>query len=184
MKAWIQRGVVSLFVLGAAAGCVRGAGGQADDLHWPKGPDITEPEPWREQGVALPAYPRAENLLEVSVDDAGAGMRYLLDSASLAVGEDGVVRYTLVIESRGGARNVLFEGLRCEVPEYRTYAIGTPEDTFREVSGSGWELIPGRGLLRYRAHLRDLYFCRGGRASTPRQILDRVRYAQLHHHHY
>jgi hypothetical protein len=69
-------------------------------------------KPWVELAAQLPPYPQTENLLEFNVSSATRNRHYV-DAASISVGSDKVVRYTVVIESAGGARNVSFEGMRC-----------------------------------------------------------------------
>ncbi|MCW5605336.1 MAG: hypothetical protein KIT18_12415, partial [Burkholderiales bacterium] len=70
-----------------------------------------EKKPWAEIVTQIPAYPKSENLLPF---DAGSATshRFFIDAASISVGEDGVIRYTLMIRTAGGATNVSFEGIR------------------------------------------------------------------------
>ena len=75
-------------------------------------------KPWVELAAQLPPTPKAENLIEFNVSSATRN-RHFVDTASISVGEDKVVRYTVVIEAAGGAKNVLFEGMRCETGERR-----------------------------------------------------------------
>src|SRR5262245_25143704 len=71
-----------------------------------------EKSKWKEIAVAFPPYPRNENLVQFDVGD-GSPHRFYIDAPSLAVGADGVVRYTLVTRAAGGATSVTFEGIRC-----------------------------------------------------------------------
>ena len=48
---------------------------------------------------------------------------YGVDPASIRISkEDGVVRYVLVATGSSGARNVIYEGIRCATGEFKTYA--------------------------------------------------------------
>ncbi|HTE13838.1 MAG TPA: CNP1-like family protein, partial [Burkholderiales bacterium] len=69
-----------------------------------------EKKPWEELQAKLPSYPKPENLLKFDIGSNTANS-YFVDAASVSVGEDGVVRYTLVIKTGGGATNVSFEGI-------------------------------------------------------------------------
>ena len=112
-----------------------------------------------EDAIELPAYPRAADLVEFSVPDA-RGFRFFIDGASLAVGRDGVVRYSFVGRSPAGAENVSFEGLRCRSGEYRVYAVGRPESRSWNATPSQWQRVSAGGTGRWRSALQRDYFCR------------------------
>lgn len=118
-------------------------------------------KPWVELSAQLPSPPRAENLIEFNVSSATRN-RHFIDAASISVGKDKVVRYTVVIDAAGGARNVSFEGLRCATAERRLYAYGQPDGTWSRARNAGWEGIKQRSLLSYHKALLERYFCPGG----------------------
>ena len=116
---------------------------------------------WAELAAQLPPTPRAENLVEFNVSSATRN-RYFIDTASISVGEDKVVRYTVVIDAVGGAKNIAFEGLRCETAERRLYAYGHPDGTWSKARNAGWEGIKLRSLLSYHKALFEDHFCPDG----------------------
>ena len=118
-------------------------------------------KPWVELSAQLPPYPKAENLIEFIVSSATRN-RHFIDAASISVGEDKVVRYTVVIEAAGGAKNVLFEGMRCATAEHRLYAYGHPDGTWAKARNANWEGIKLRSLLYHYKALYESYFCPGG----------------------
>jgi hypothetical protein len=118
-------------------------------------------KPWVELSAQLPPTPKAENLVEFNVSSATRN-RHFVDTASISVGEDKVVRYTVVIEAVGGARNVAFEGLRCATGERRLYAYGQPDGTWSKARNAQWEGIKFRSLLSYHKALYEDYFCPDG----------------------
>ena len=118
-------------------------------------------KPWVELSAQLPPTPKAENLVEFNVSSATRN-RHFVDTASISVGEDKVVRYTVVIEAVGGARNVAFEGLRCATGERRLYAYGHPDGTWSKARNAQWEDIKFRSLLSYHKALYEDYFCPDG----------------------
>lgn len=118
-------------------------------------------KPWSEIAVQLPPYPKPENLIPFSVSSATRN-KHFIDAPSISVGEDQVVRYTVVVEAAGGARNVSFEGLRCESGEQRMYAYGHPEGTWSKARDANWEHIKFRSLLSYRKALFEDIFCPDG----------------------
>ncbi len=118
-------------------------------------------KPWVELSAQLPPYPKAENLVEFNVSSA-TRHKHFVDTASISVGEDKVVRYAVVIEAAGGAKNVSFEGMRCETGERRLYAYGHPDGTWSKARNSNWEDIKFRSLLSYHKALYEYFFCPDG----------------------
>lgn len=178
-----DRSGVSLQAILLAIGlCAAAAPAAAVDLGGldgarPLNENYVEPEPWKEGATELPPYPDERDLLEVAVDDAGAGRTYYLDTKSLSMGEDRVVRYTVVIVSRTGARNVFYEGIRCDTREYKTYAYGTSGGDLRMVPESRWEPISGRGATVYRHYFYEYYVCDPQRFPLPpKQVIQRVKH--------
>lgn len=145
--------------------------------------DIEDGIPWSEDAViTLPDYPNDTDLVEFSVDSPGTPFRYFIDKKSLAIGSvDQVVRYTLVIQSSSGARNVSFEGLRCDAREYKTYAFGTSDRRLRPLPHPHWMRIKLTGPYRHHLDLRQFYFCQPVPFYRPydtvAEILQRLRTA-------
>lgn len=123
--------------------------------------DFEEDTPWVEVAAQLPAYPKPENLIPFNVSSATRN-RHFVDAESISVGPDLTIRYTVVIETTGGARNVSFEGMRCETGERRLYAYGHPDGTWSKARNAGWEDIRMRSLLSYQKALFEDHFCRDG----------------------
>ena len=118
-----------------------------------------EAKTWHEGSVTLPPYPKRANLIEF---DAGPGtdFRFFVDSASLSVSPDGVVRYVLVARSPRGAENVSFEGLRCSNGEYRIYATGRGERSWAKTRDASWRSAEQRSGRWHRVLAND-FFCPG-----------------------
>jgi hypothetical protein len=122
-------------------------------------PDFVEDNtPWEEIAAQLPAYPKDENLVSFNVSSA-TGNKFMVDTASLSVGKDGVVRYTVVIESPRGARTVNYEGMRCDTGEYKIYGFGQADGSWTENKRASWEPFKQRSLLSYHKALSEDYFC-------------------------
>jgi hypothetical protein len=126
-------------------------------------PDYVEQDtkPWEELAAHLPPYPREENLLPFTVSSATSN-KFMIDAASLSLGADLVIRYTVVIESPRGARTVSYEGLRCESAERKIYGFGHPDGKWTENKRAAWEGIKVRSLLSYHKPLFEEYFCPNG----------------------
>ena len=95
---------------------------------------------WREEEAPLPSYPKPEDLIEFRPSEV-ASFSFFIDRASLKVGADGVVRYTLVARSPSGVDNVSYEGIRCETGMYRVYATARSDRSWVTRTASGWKEI-------------------------------------------
>ena len=122
-----------------------------------------EETPWKESVLVLPAYPQASNLMEFYVGPTEHN-RFLVDGSSITVGEDGVIRYVVVIKTSGGASNVGFEGIRCTTKEFKVYALGGPEGQWTKVAAPKWQVIENKLINQYRAVLNRDIFCPAGKA--------------------
>ena len=113
--------------------------------------------PWHEQEARLPAYPKEERLIRFDTGPTST-LRFFVDRDSLAVGADGVVRFTLVAKSDGAA-NVSYEGIRCSMRERKVYAYGRTDGTWREARDPQWVRIGPPVTDLHRFVLWNYYFC-------------------------
>lgn len=120
-----------------------------------------ESGPWQEKAVTLPALPEAANLHSFYVSPATSN-KFFVDTASLSVDEDGVVRYVLVVETAGGARNTTYEGMRCDSGERRIYATGRRDGQWAKSRNDAWQKISNHPVNRQHAALFADHFCPGG----------------------
>jgi hypothetical protein len=116
---------------------------------------------WQEDEVQLPAFPKDENLISFDIG-AATSNRFFIDGSTISPGKDGVVRYTLVIRTSGGATNVSFEGLRCGTRELRIYATGRADGQWARARISEWKRIESKAVNRHHAELSRTFFCAGG----------------------
>lgn len=140
----------------AACALAPAASAQSDWRSWDSEFDENR-KPWKELSAALPPPPRDENLLAFEASGASPH-RFFIDGRSVSAGEDGVVRYTLVIRTAGGARNVSFEGIRCETREQKTYAVGQAAGWTR-ARNPAWRRIEAREVNNHHLVLYSDYFC-------------------------
>lgn len=128
---------------------------------WQREQDDPDAPQWAEAEVALPAFPQEANLRPFYVSEMTTH-KFLIDASSLSVGKDGVVRYVLVVHTRGGATNISFEGIRCESRELKIYAIGRQDGTWAKMRKSEWRLIENKPVNRQHAALSREMFCPNG----------------------
>lgn len=115
---------------------------------------------WKEGVAEMPAAPQAAGLRAFDIGTPSPNA-FFVDQQSVSVGEDGVVRYTLIVRTPGGAENVTFEGIRCATGERRIYASGRKEGTWVPMKNSAWQPISDNTYNRPRAALAYDYFCDG-----------------------
>ena len=116
---------------------------------------------WQEGEITFPSPPIDDGLREFYVS-AVAENRFFVDTATLSIGADGVVRYVLVVLTKGGARNVSFEGMRCQTREWRLYASGRADGSWSKARSDNWSPVREAAVNRHRAVLFIDYFCPGG----------------------
>lgn len=132
-----------------------------------------EERDWQEAELKLPAFPRADALIEFFVS-AASRFRFFVDPQSLSVGADGVVRYTLVARSPAGAETVSYEGIRCKSGSYRVFALGYRGAWSQ--ARTAWKPIEPKSVQRWHNELRSRYFCQNRLAiATAAEGLDALR---------
>lgn len=133
-------------------------------------PSLPEPE-WHEGEVEIPDGYNSEDLQGFTLDRADLRFHYFIERGSLKTGEDGVIRYLLVIRSRQGAVNSSYEGMRCSQRLYKVYAYGDAR-RLTPLSGGDWQPIPRGGFSDYRTRLYEDLLCsiQTGKPNPPEGI--------------
>ncbi|CAN5420635.1 CNP1-like family protein [soil metagenome] len=135
-------------------------------------------KPWSEMQMQLPAAPVIDKLIPFYVS-ATSTQEFALDPASLVIGADGVIRYTIVATSSAGARNISHEGIRCKSYEKKVYAFGHADGSWVRARRDQWEPIRNNAANRQHASLAKDHFCYGEViAAKADQILEKMRNAR------
>jgi predicted small lipoprotein YifL len=146
--------LLALLLPAALAGC--SSKGPNDRSDWER---ANEGRLRREEAPAapdLPAYPANDRLVPFFVTSA-SDFKFFIDRASLSVGRDRIVRYTLVARSDAGAENISFEGINCLTSEYILYAVGVRGKWLSRPTE--WRAIEPRSVQRWHNALQREYFC-------------------------
>ena len=143
---------------------------QGQDREW----RTPEAKAWSEADVALPALPAARDLVEVDVA-GGSPTRFYVDTGTVTLEEDKVLRLTLVAVTAGGARTVTREGFRCKTGEYRLYGIGAG-NAWSTPQRSEWRQVARTGYSHVRVVLLDTVLCEIGVANLPERVVRNLRY--------
>lgn len=151
-------------------------------------------KPFKEDAVTFPAPPVDRDAVPFDVGGrTDSPLRFAIDPKSVSIGKDNVVRYTVLITSKTGARNVNYEGLRCDTAERRIYAtlrndsnqwVGNRAVDMNETANAesasmnaykpatDWQRVGNGGPTDYASALMRSYFCDvrsvagDGKAST------------------
>lgn len=130
---------------------------------------------WEEIQAQIPAYPKGDALVQVQAGNLDSH-KFYLDPNSLALGADGVMRYTAVVKTTGGATNVSYEGIRCETRERKLYAIGRSDGSWVRARDPKWQRIELRTLTPHYYVLYRDYFCPARTVPTPpKQALEALK---------
>lgn len=128
-----------------------------------------------EEEVALPLYPRNEDLINVEIRNFSTA-RVGLDRRNITVGADAVVRYSLVIVSDTGVKNVFYEGIRCDPAEWKVYALGRADESWARTEGTKWRTVDQVGYNSIRYTLARDYLCEdtGLPVKTSQVAIDKI----------
>ncbi len=101
--------------------------------------------------------------------------RYWLDLASLAVGENETVRFSTLLVSESGVRNVRHEAFRCASSERRLLAIGRSDGSWSVTPDAPWQPIRlgNNTNLGYPELFRAL--CFGGANADAQKVSEKLR---------
>jgi hypothetical protein len=132
-------------------------------------PAFDEPE-WAETQVPPPPAFDVKKL--VAVDVPGSTLAYGVDPASIQISKkDGIVRYVMVATSSSGARNVMYEGLRCSTGEFKTYSRYSPEGEWKPVSDAQWRSVFGNMPSKHALRFARAGACDGATSASTVDVL-------------
>ena len=111
---------------------------------------LTEPDPdSKELQFAPPASIAKDKMLPIDMP-SHLSLRFAVDTSSISVDTDRVVRYVIVASS-ANASNAMYEGIRCKTAEYKTYARMGSNGQWNIVQNPQWKLLADNGSRHTRA---------------------------------
>ena len=130
---------------------------------------------WKEGEIPSPPAFDVGKLLVFDVS-TGSSLVYGVDPATLRIGNDGIVRYVMVATSGSGARNVLYEGMRCSSGEFKTYARYSAEGVWRPVDKPEWRSMFGNMPSRHAVQFARTAACSNSApTSSVEEIVRRLK---------
>lgn len=120
-----------------------------------------EEEVAKELRVAPPAYPRDSDLAEFTLLNPTTN-RFFIDTSSLTVAKDRIVRFVLVIRTPTNETNVRFSGLHCSEKEWKDYAIVGADRSWKVDEDAQWRTIQELRYNNFQYTLYDEFLCSAG----------------------
>ncbi len=137
--------------------------------------EVVEHKPPAEIQVPPPAYPVDRDLVAFQLS-GGSLHHFFVDSKSVSMGNDDIVRYTMVVRTAGGATSASYEGIRCATGEAKVYATGRSDRSWAPVRDPQWRRIVATDVNGYQSALAES-FCSGKRpVASLAQALQRLKY--------
>jgi len=128
-------------------------------------PGVPEEKPFVEANVPPPPYPKDSTLAEFYLRGQTTN-RFFVDTSSLSVGADRIIRFALVVRTPENVETATFSGLRCATREWKDYAYGRGDRTWSIDATPEWRRIQDVVLNNYRWTLYADFMCVGGVTSV------------------
>ncbi len=137
---------------------------------------FTDPADWKESDVPPPPAYDMSKLLTFEVTRSSP-LVYGVDPASVSISNtDGIVRYVVVATTTAGAKNVMYEGIRCSTGEVRTYARAKPDGSWVPVVNSEWKSAYDISLPRHSLRFAKAAACQNAApVSDVRELVRRLK---------
>ncbi len=137
---------------------------------------LSDPADWKESDIPPPPFYDMGKLLTFEVTRSSP-LVYGVDPASVSISNsDGIVRYVVVATTPAGAKNVIYEGLRCSTGEVRIYARGKSDGTWVPVANSEWKSAHDISLPRHSLRFAKVAACQqAAPVSSVRELVRKLK---------
>lgn len=141
--------------------------------------DDPDAAPWQEAEVPpAPAF-STDNSVGFDVS-RNTELSHSIDPATLSVGSDDVIRYVRMARSNQGALNAVYEGIRCNSAEVRSYAHWNPaSNSWKNNPQSPWRSLFNQAATLPAKALAQAGLCDGTTPNgKPEKMLRDLRYGK------
>lgn len=131
---------------------------------------------WKESEVPSPPAFDIGKLVTFE-GSPNAALVYGVDPATIAISKsDSLVRYVMVATSASGARNVMYEAIRCSTGEFKTYARYSPEGRWSMVDNPEWRSLFGNMPSKHALRFAKAGACDGAApAASVHELVSRLK---------
>ena len=133
----------------------------------PENPD------WRESAVPPPPSFDPDHLIRLE-SPPGSSLNFGIDPATLSISPEGIVRYVVIAFRPGGARNVMYEGIRCATGQYRLYARYNAEGGWSMARDGDWQSLFESPAVRHALTFARAGACTGHSAGRSAEDIARA----------
>ncbi len=130
-----------------------------------QGQGSTSDAGWQESDVPAPPVVIGKDLIPIDMP-ANLALRFGVDPKTLTITNDGVVRYVMVASNDQGARNVMYEGVRCATGEVRTYARQDSTGQWTADAQAQWRPLNAGSATAHAMAVSRQGACSGRTVST------------------
>lgn len=132
---------------------------------------IADNPDWKESEAPVPPAFDVSRLISFDVSP-NSSLAYGVDPSTIQIsGSDGIVRYVVVASSASGARNVMYEGIRCTTGEFKTYARYSFDGHWNPVAQPQWRSMFDNMPSKHALRLARAGVCDG---RTPALTVDAI----------
>jgi hypothetical protein len=94
--------------------------------------------------AAVPDAPAFSTTNGIAIDmPHHVSVKVAVDPSTLAIGNDGIVRYVATMTNLGGSVSAVYEGIRCTTDEVKTYARWSSSGQWTRTTEPVWKEING-----------------------------------------
>ncbi len=130
---------------------------------------IADNPDWKESEAPAPPAFDVSRLISFDVSP-NSSLVYGVDPSTVRISSsDGIVRYVMVASSASGARNVMYEGIRCATGEFKTYARYSSDGHWNPVAQPQWRSMFDNMPSKHALRLAQAGVCDG---RTPALTVD------------
>ncbi len=123
----------------------------------------------------MPAPPTLDLKRLVPVDvSIRSQLKWGIDPDSIKIMPEGIVRYVVVAQSQSGVVNAMYEGIRCNKAEFRSYARYNVSSGWIKSSSAEWRSLRETGASSHPSWLARQGLCDG--AAPPSSVQTAIRH--------
>lgn len=137
---------------------------------------IADDPDWKESEVPPPPAFDLKRLVPVEVS-VRSQLKWGVDPTTVKILPEGIVRYVVVAQSPSGVINAIYEGIRCNKAEFRSYARHNPDSGWVKSSNSEWVAIRNASGSGHQMALAKQGLCDG--AAPAASVQDAMRRLRL-----
>ena len=133
---------------------------------------VDDPD-WKETDAPAPPAFSAAHLVPIEMPSY-VSLKFGVDPATLAITQDGIVRYVMVAVNASGSVNAMYEGILCAKGEVKTYARTTSNGAWSVIKEPQWRDLSDNLPSKHAIAFARQGAC-DGRAATASSVADIIR---------